>query len=92
MSRYVHSCTHWLRDPRKSPPPPHLDSHYEGAIGQQRQTTSLCNSLLIPILSTGAFVVPFLVMVVLVGMPLLLLELGLGQKLRLGAAAAWPKV
>jgi hypothetical protein len=32
------------------------------------------------------------VMVVLVGMPLLLLELGLGQKLRLGAAAAWPKV
>jgi len=41
---------------------------------------------------TGAFVVPFLVMVVLVGMPLLLLELGLGQKLRLGAAAAWPKV
>ncbi len=40
----------------------------------------------------GAFVVPFLVMVVLVGMPLLLLELGLGQKLRLGAAAAWPKV
>ncbi len=36
--------------------------------------------------------VPFLVMVVLVGMPLLLLELGLGQKLRLGAAAAWPKV
>ena len=35
---------------------------------------------------------PFLVMVVLVGMPLLLLELGLGQKLRLGAAAAWPKV
>jgi hypothetical protein len=40
----------------------------------------------------GAFVLPFLVMVVLVGMPLLLLELGLGQKLRLGAAAAWPKV
>jgi SNF family Na+-dependent transporter len=41
---------------------------------------------------SGAFVLPFLVMVVLVGMPLLLLELGLGQKLRLGAAAAWPKV
>lgn len=40
----------------------------------------------------GAFVLPFLVMVVVVGMPLLLLELGLGQKLRLGAAAAWPKV
>ncbi len=34
MSRDVHSCTHWLR-PRNSPPPPHLDSYYEGAIGQQ---------------------------------------------------------
>ncbi len=35
MSRDVHSCTHWLR-PRNSPLPPHLDSYYEGAIGQQR--------------------------------------------------------
>jgi hypothetical protein len=34
MSRDVHSCTHWLR-PRNSPPPSHLDSYYEGAIGQQ---------------------------------------------------------
>merc|ERR1719420_2262938 len=37
----------------------------------------------------GAFVIPFLVMLVVVGMPLLLLELGLGQKLRVGAARAW---
>ncbi len=45
MSRDAHSCTHWLR-PRNSPSlPPHLDSYCEGAIGQQRQTTSLCNPL-----------------------------------------------
>ncbi len=31
MSRDVHSCTHWLR-PRNSPPPPHLDSYYEGLL------------------------------------------------------------
>ena len=41
---------------------------------------------------SGAFVLPFLVMLVLVGMPLMLLELGLGQKLRVGAAGAWKKV
>jgi len=40
----------------------------------------------------GAFVIPFIVMLVVVGMPLLLLELGLGQRLRVGAAAAWPKI
>ena len=42
--------------------------------------------------SSGAFVLPFLVMLVLVGMPLMLLELGLGQKLMVGAAGAWKKV
>ena len=31
-------------------------------------------------------------MLIVVGMPLLLLELGLGQKLRVGAAGAWKKV
>ena len=31
-------------------------------------------------------------MLIVVGMPLLLLELALGQKLRLGAAQAWYKV
>jgi len=40
----------------------------------------------------GAFILPFLVMLVVVGMPLLLLELALGQKLRVGAAEAWKKV
>ncbi len=38
MSRDVYSCAHWLR-PRNYPP---RDSYYEGAIGQLRQTTSLC--------------------------------------------------
>jgi hypothetical protein len=43
---HMYSCTHWLR-PRNFPP-----SHafgliydYEGAIGQPRQATSLCNPL-----------------------------------------------
>jgi hypothetical protein len=40
----VYSCTHWLR-PRNSPPPPAFGLIYEGAIGQPRQTTSLCKPL-----------------------------------------------
>jgi hypothetical protein len=40
----VYSCTHWLR-PRNSPPPPAFGLTYEGAIGQPRETTSLCNPL-----------------------------------------------
>jgi hypothetical protein len=36
MSRDVHSCTHWSRPPQLPPLPPHLDSCYESAIGQQR--------------------------------------------------------
>merc|ERR1711936_274175 len=40
----------------------------------------------------GAFIIPFVVMLIVVGMPLLLLELALGQKLRVGAARAWYKV
>jgi hypothetical protein len=43
MSRDVHSCTHWLRP--RNPPPPAFGLVYEGAIGQQRQTTSLFNPL-----------------------------------------------
>jgi hypothetical protein len=34
MSRDVHSCIHWPRH-HNAPLPPHLDSIYEGAIGQQ---------------------------------------------------------
>ena len=43
-------------------------------------------------LLSGAFIIPFVVMLIVVGMPLLLLELGLGQKLRVGAAGAWKLV
>jgi hypothetical protein len=43
MSRDVHSCTHWLRSPQLPTFPLHLDLYYEGAIGQPRYTTSLCN-------------------------------------------------
>ncbi len=45
MSRDVHSCTHWLR-PRNPLNPSAFGLVYEGAIGQLRQTTSLCNPLL----------------------------------------------
>ncbi len=33
--------------PELPPLPPHLDSYYEGAIGHQRLTTSLCNPLVV---------------------------------------------
>ena len=40
----------------------------------------------------GAFVIPFLVMIALEGMPLMLLELGIGQKMRKGSYVTWNKV
>ncbi len=39
----VYCCAHCLR-PRNSPPPPAFGLIYEGAIGQLRWTTSLCNT------------------------------------------------
>ena len=42
-----------------------------------------------PISFPGAFVIPFMIMMVLEGMPLLLLELGIGQKLRRGSYVVW---
>jgi hypothetical protein len=48
MSRDVHNCTHWLR-PRNPLNPPAFGLVYEGAIGQRRKTTSLCNPLLLGI-------------------------------------------
>jgi hypothetical protein len=42
----MHSSTHWLRPRNPHPPPsPAFWPIYEGAIGQPRQTTSLCDSL-----------------------------------------------
>ena len=37
----------------------------------------------------GAFVIPFLVMIVIEGAPLLLLELAVGQRLRKGSYLSW---
>ncbi|XP_073987596.1 sodium-dependent neutral amino acid transporter B(0)AT3 [Rhodnius prolixus] len=37
----------------------------------------------------GAFLIPFVVMLFLEGVPLFLIELGIGQKMRLGALGAW---
>lgn len=37
----------------------------------------------------GAFIFPFLIMMILEGMPLLLLELGIGQRLRQGSLGVW---
>ena len=36
--------------------------------------------------------IPFIIMLVLEGMPLLLLELGIGQKMRTGSFGVWNKV
>jgi hypothetical protein len=40
---HVHSCTHWLR--ARNLPPPAFGLKYEGAIGEPRKTTSLCDPL-----------------------------------------------
>lgn len=38
---------------------------------------------------TGAFLIPFMIMLVLEGIPLFLIELGMGQRMRLGALGVW---
>jgi solute carrier family 6 amino acid/orphan transporter-like 15/16/17/18/20 len=38
---------------------------------------------------TGAFLIPFAVMLILEGIPLFLVELGMGQKMRLGSLGVW---
>ena len=42
-----------------------------------------------PYFISGAFVFPFLIMLVLEGMPILLIELGIGQRLRAGCFGVW---
>lgn len=37
----------------------------------------------------GAFLIPFAIMLVLEGVPLFLIELGIGQKMRLGSLGVW---
>lgn len=38
---------------------------------------------------TGAFLIPFAIMLILEGIPLFLIELGIGQKMRLGSLGVW---
>uniref|UniRef100_A0A1B0A7D7 Transporter n=1 Tax=Glossina pallidipes TaxID=7398 RepID=A0A1B0A7D7_GLOPL len=38
---------------------------------------------------TSAFLIPFMVMLILEGIPLFLIELGIGQRMRLGALGVW---
>ncbi|XP_063905609.1 sodium-dependent neutral amino acid transporter B(0)AT3 isoform X2 [Zophobas morio] len=37
----------------------------------------------------GAFLIPFIIMLILEGIPLFLIELGIGQKMRLGSLGVW---
>ncbi|XP_055853991.1 sodium-dependent neutral amino acid transporter B(0)AT3 [Episyrphus balteatus] len=37
----------------------------------------------------GAFLIPFMIMLILEGVPLFLIELGIGQRMRLGALGVW---
>lgn len=43
-------------------------------------------------LFSGAFLIPFMIMLILEGIPLFLIELGMGQRLRLGALGVWNTV
>lgn len=40
-------------------------------------------------LFSGAFLIPYLILLVLEGMPLLLLEFAIGQRLRKGSVGVW---
>lgn len=44
------------------------------------------------LLFIGAFLIPFMVMLVLEGIPLFLIELGMGQRMRLGALGVWTTI
>lgn len=42
--------------------------------------------------STGAFMIPFLILLVLEGIPLLHLEFAIGQRLRKGSVGVWSSI
>ena len=43
-------------------------------------------------LSIGAFLIPYLIALVFEGLPLLYLELAIGQRLRLGSIGVWNSI
>lgn len=47
------------------------------------------SSLTSTLLSTGSFLVPYIIMLIVEGIPLLYLELAVGQRMRQGSIGAW---
>jgi len=45
--------------------------------------------IIVLIVVPGAFLIPFVVMLVIEGVPLFLIELGIGQRMRLGSLGVW---
>lgn len=43
-------------------------------------------------ISPGAFMIPYLILLVLEGMPLLLLEFAIGQRIRKGSVGVWRSI
>ena len=44
------------------------------------------------LLSTGSFLVPYIIMLIVEGMPLLYLELAVGQRMQQGSIGAWKTI
>ena len=51
-----------------------------------------CETVTVLCVCLGAFLIPYLIMLFVEGMPLLYLELAIGQKMRLGSLGVWNKV
>lgn len=54
--------------------------------------TDNLSSTLLPVLFSGAFMIPFLILLVLEGVPLLHLEFAIGQRLRKGSVGVWSAI
>ena len=52
----------------------------------------MSNLVNIYFLSSGAFLIPYLIALVFQGIPLLYLELAIGQRLRLGSIGVWNSI
>lgn len=49
----------------------------------------ICRRLTLGFVLTGGFLIPYLIMLIAEGMPLLYLELAVGQRMRQGSIGAW---